>query len=557
MSELFFAIFIVSLVIYGQGLALNRYVLKYNNISEGFFQTFFFGFIFLGFNVVLINFFLPINKFIGSLLLVFSILILIFEIYKNELRIKIFKKIFILTIISFFLIAFSNVNRPDAGLYHLPYISILNENKIIFGISNLHFRFGHISIIQYISSAFNNYIIPIQSLSIPAALIFSSFIYFLFSSLRGNIKKKDYDNSLIFFLLIIISIYSYNRFSEYGNDTPAHIYLLLFFIYIVTKKKNEEYFPNIVLISTFLLLIKPFMVILGFLIFYLFLKQKNKLDIYRNRKIIFSIFLLSLWLIKNLFVSGCLIYPISSLCKKDLIITDIKKTSLEEISGEAWSKDWNNYDNKIYKIEDYNKKFRWTKTWYDNHFNVVIEKFSPILIFLFLIFIFLFLSKQKIKKKKILIENYFLISFFLLFVFLWFVKFPLYRYGSSFLIIFFVYLITLMTKNFEYSKREKNIEYLFNFFLIIAILSFFGKNSLRIYQNLNSHNYFPQIYNLNNKNQINPSKFEKISLNDKGFYFFSNGSLCMYSSSPCTHIELNNIVFSESYNYKMFYKKNK
>ena len=180
MSELFFAIFIVSLVIYGQGLAFNRYILKCNNTSESFFQTFFFGFIFLGFNVVLINFFFPINKFIGTLILVFSILILTLEIYKIKQRKKLFKKFVILAITSFFLIAFSNVNRPDAGLYHLPYISILNENKIIFGISNLHFRFGHISIIQYISSAFNNYIIPIQSLSIPAALIFSSYIYFLF-----------------------------------------------------------------------------------------------------------------------------------------------------------------------------------------------------------------------------------------------------------------------------------------------------------------------------------------------------------------------------------------
>jgi hypothetical protein len=555
MSELFFAIFIVSLVIYGQGLAFNRYILKCNNTSESFFQTFFFGFIFLGFNVVLINFFFPINKFIGTLILVFSILILTLEIYKIKQRKKLFKKFVILAITSFFLIAFSNVNRPDAGLYHLPYISILNENKIIFGISNLHFRFGHISIIQYISSAFNNYIIPIQSLSIPAALIFSSYIYFLFSSLKNILKKKDHKNALIFFLLIVISVYSYNRFSAYGNDTPAHIYLLLFFIYLVAKDKNEEYFPNIILISTFLLLIKPFMIILGFLIFYLFFKQKNKMNIFLNRKIIFSIFFLSLWLIKNLIVSGCLIYPISSLCKKDLIITDIKKTSLEEVSGEAWSKDWNNYKEKNYKIEDYNKKFRWTKTWYDNHFNIVVEKFSPILIFLFLIYLFLFFNKENHKKKKMLTENYFFISFFLLFVFLWFVKFPLYRYGSSFLIIFFVYCMVLITKNFDYSKKEKNIKYLFNFFLIITILSFLGKNSLRIFKDFNSANYFPQIYNLDDNSQTTTSKFEKISLNDKGFYYFSGGNLCMYSNSPCTHIELNNIVFSDSYNYKVFYKK--
>lgn len=153
-------------------------------------------------------------------------------------------------------------------------------------------------------------------------------------------------------------------------------------------------------------------------------------------------------------MSGCLIYPISSLCIKGLIITDIKKTSHEEISGEAWSKDWSNYKEKVYKIEDYNKKFRWIKTWQENHFKIVIEKFIPVLIFLFLIYFILFLYKKKTTRGKNSINDYIFFLFFLLFVLLWFIKFPLYRYGSSFLIVFFVYLIILFTKNFDYSKKK-------------------------------------------------------------------------------------------------------
>ena len=555
MSELIFAIIIVSLVIYGQGIAFNKYILKYNDISENFFQTFFFGFIFLGFNILLINFFLPINKLIGTLILILSVSILIPEIIKYERRNKIIKNFIILTILVFFLIAFSNVYRPDAALYHLPYVSILNESKIILGLSNLHFRFGHISIIQYISSAFNNYLIPIESLSIPAALIFALFIFFLFSFFIKFMKKNEYTNSLIFFLLIIISIYSYNRFSEYGNDTPSHIFLILLFIYIVTKNKDEEYFSNIILISTFLFFLKPFMIILGFFIFYLFIKQKKKLNKLIKPKIIFSIIFLFLWLIKNISVSGCLIYPISSLCIKDLLITDIKKTNHEEISGEAWSKDWSNYKEKIYKIKEYNNNFRWTKTWYENHFKIVIEKFTPILIFLFLIYFLLSLNKQNVKRNQISIDDLIFLLFFLFFVFLWFVKFPLYRYGSSFLIVFFVYLTILFTKNFEYSKKEKNIKFIFSFFLIISVLAFFTKNSLRIYNNFGSGDYFPIIHNIDSNNQSKESSFQKIVLGKKGHYFFSNGKLCMYGKSPCTHIELNNIAFSSSYNYKIFYKK--
>ena len=46
---------------------------------------------------------------------------------------------------------YSNEYRPDAGFYHIPYIQILNENKIILGLANIHSRFGHVSIIQYLS----------------------------------------------------------------------------------------------------------------------------------------------------------------------------------------------------------------------------------------------------------------------------------------------------------------------------------------------------------------------------------------------------------------------
>ena len=64
------------------------------------------------------------------------------------------KKSFIVTCISFLIIIYSTVNRPDAWLYHLPYSNILNEHKIILGVANIHDRFAHISIFQYISSFF-------------------------------------------------------------------------------------------------------------------------------------------------------------------------------------------------------------------------------------------------------------------------------------------------------------------------------------------------------------------------------------------------------------------
>ena len=62
---------------------------------------------------------------------------------------------------------------------------ILNENKIILGISNLHQRFGHTSIMQYLSAIHYNYIfglngivIPLASVAIYSIILFLSFISF-------------------------------------------------------------------------------------------------------------------------------------------------------------------------------------------------------------------------------------------------------------------------------------------------------------------------------------------------------------------------------------------
>ena len=54
----------------------------------------------------------------------------------------------------FLMILLSKIYTPDAGMYHIPYINILNENKIITGLSNLHHRYGHISIMQYLIASF-------------------------------------------------------------------------------------------------------------------------------------------------------------------------------------------------------------------------------------------------------------------------------------------------------------------------------------------------------------------------------------------------------------------
>ena len=560
MLNLILSIIIVILTIHGQGMLFNRIVNCEKNYYKNFNETFIFGIIFLSFNVLLINFFFPINKFIGTIFLATSLIYFFYNIYFSSFKKKYLKKIFILTVITFFILAFSTINRPDAGLYHLPYISILNENKIIFGVTNLHFRFGHISIVQYLSSVFNSFILPKEAITIPLALIFSSIIIFIFGSLKKQLKKNQFYLSIILFFFLIFSIYSYNRYSSYGNDAPSHLFFQLFIIYIILQNKIDiNFFGKISLLSVYLFSIKPFMIVISPVIIYLFFKIYKKKTFLLNRKLIFSLLFLILWIIKNIITSGCLIYPITKSCISKITYLDLNKTKVEEIAGEAWSKDWINYKEKEFDIGSYNKKFRWVSTWLHNHFKIVIEKFGPFFLFLLIFNLVFYLNRDKnenINKHFFCINNHIFLFFILLMVLIWFIKFPLYRFGSSILATFFILTTCYVIKKYSFFLKKQLIKKIINSTVIFAIILFSLKNFNRIFVNINNDTMWPQIYSLKNDFMKSPVKFEKIILNNGGHYFYSHGELCMYSKAPCTHIKLNDIHYSEKLNYfKMFYKK--
>ena len=121
------------------------------------------------------------------------------------------------------ILSYDTVYRPDAYLYHLPFTQILNESKITFGIANIHFRFGHTSILQYLNAIFNNLLFRENGILIPAAIIFSSTVLYFCNEILNNFNKQRVLPYYIF-LLLAYTLYGYNRYSEFGNDTIAHLF---------------------------------------------------------------------------------------------------------------------------------------------------------------------------------------------------------------------------------------------------------------------------------------------------------------------------------------------
>jgi len=500
------------------------------------------GIILTSFIALLLNFFVPLNQNINSF--IFILVILIF-LLKTRLIVKKKEIIFLIisTLICFFLILLSNVNRPDAGLYHLPYIAILNEYKIIFGLNNLHSRFGHVSIIQYLSALNNNYFFKENGIIIPLASI-ASFYYIYFSNEVLKVykqKTKITANSLFSLLVLIYIAFKINGYDGFGNDAIAHLSFFYLISYILKLEKNSFDIAPIFLISVFVFLNKSTMIFAFIIpIFIIFYKNKFYLKKIFNQKLFFPIFFLILLLIKNLVVSGCTIYPIIITCFEYLPWLNINSTIADAISSEAWSKAWPENNNKNMTAEIFIKDFNWVPAWGKKHFIYIINIILP---YVFILFICSFLIKKapasaSKKNIKINLPIFYQIILFTCFIssIFFFIKFPLYRYGYSYLISLIILIFISIIKENICKKKLINLSKVTFYF---AIIIFTSKQGLRIIKNYNE-NYinkpWPRIYSFITNEKIIT---EKIYITDNFFYYLSKDGECMYSSPPCTNYNIN------------------
>ena len=170
--------YIGALILISAGFVINSKLLKLSEEND-YIENCLYGIVFISFISLLINYFTNLNQYVNSLCLLFLIYFFT-KINSHKLK-KVLLCSLLISSIAFLTFILDNTNRPDAGLYHLPYISILNEHKIIFGSANLHWRFGNVSILQYFSAIFNNLIFKDNGILMPLALLYSTFVSFFFN----------------------------------------------------------------------------------------------------------------------------------------------------------------------------------------------------------------------------------------------------------------------------------------------------------------------------------------------------------------------------------------
>ena len=517
-----------------------------------------FGLLILSNIFLIINFITSLNLLINTFIFLFPFLYL-FNL-KKKYKNKFIKNSIIFAIFVLLLISYDTVNRPDAGLYHLPFTSLLNENKIIFGSANLHFRFGHTSIIQYIDAGYFNYLFKDIGILIPRCLFLFSILSFFFSEISRNLKLGKNNFALISLLFFFQIAYDMNRYSYQGNDIPAHL-IFLFNTYFFLKSKISNY-KNFFLIS--LLIIFAFqlkstliMIFIIPLIYTVVFKRFTKFSL--NLRNLIPLSLILFWLTKNIIVSGCLLFPLKESCfsqfrwNSSLIPSlhhNVEKVSEE---NEAWAKGWPDRENKKLNYKQYLNS-DWIYTWFGNHGkNVLLKKLLPLFCLTIFFYIFITIRKKKIigykkSNKLILIKSLVIQSVFLLGSFVWFIKFPTYRYGSSFLIGSIIFLLPfIIIKNFYLKNFEKKIIFHFKILTVFLLLmKYVAKYD-------DNKQFLPNIYSFESK-FYRPLEHKKNVKNRELFYYYTDGNLCMYSPSPCTNLIVSNkLNLDRILGYKIYY----
>jgi len=568
MLEIFLYSYLTSIYFFSVGIFASIKILNVNiNLKTNFFESGLYGVIFISFIALFINFFFELSKNINTVIFSFFFIYIFFKQRKLITKILIIS-IPVATICSLLLI-FETTYRPDAGLYHLPYTNILNSEKIIIGLSNIHFRYGHTSIVQYLSAINNNWVFDDKGIVIPLSIIFSYFLLYLIHEIKN---EKNKIIILFNFIIIAFMCLKLNRYSDFGNDAPAHIF---YFFLISISLKNFEKFTKknmgeVLTVGAYIVFNK-ITLFLGSLIPLIIIIFKKNIRLFDSKIIFFLMLFVFSFFVKNLLVSGCFAFPIEKTCLTKVFWYDLNSNrgsnaKMTMLENEAWTKGWSDQKENRKNFEEYLSSLDWVTLWSKNHGKRALIKMIPFLFLLIVIslIIFRFASDEKntnLQKNNLSYKKIFF-AFLIINIIgsiMWFLKFPVFRYGYSYLVSALAILTTIICWNKIQLIDILKLKKIFGYFTIFLLVILISKNLLRIIKNYDQvykDSPWPKIYSetISNKKNSNQPIYKDNTI----IFYQSTKGLCYYNTSPCTHMldsqfSENEIFFKRKWKYKIFY----
>ncbi len=399
----------------------------------------------------------------------------------------------------------------DAGFYHLNHQLWLRESNQIIGMVNIFWPFGTDSIYEYISaflwfdqsfillhfinlifvicfygfSAYHLFVSKDSLLKYPSLfiMIFSIFDNFGIDGGRNgffyiqSVTAQDLPVAVMFYLvsLMLVQALSKNSFSK------IEYHLFLIFIVFLIQIKLSVVFVGILLIIHVINLIK---------------KKHTTISILFKNTYVY-LFLFTLWTIKSVLVSGCLIFPLNITCFNNIGWYIENSTKKYERISTSYS--------MAYDFQEP------VAIWFSSIINdeirrTVLLNFLASLLIILLLRKILFIKKDKIVFVKKII-NYYIFFNLTYFIFAG----PTPRYGIG-LIMFSIAVLGINLKLKNYENLEKKL------FIPIVILSVLSVPRLASYRsfdfNFNPSLVVPDVAYINTfQNWVEPETGDKCWIN--------------------------------------------
>lgn len=332
MNNLIFVVFYIFLFFFGKGI-VSFFKIYFSN--DLYFKNLYpiFSLFLIGNINILINFFFPIREL--SIILYIIYLLIAFIGFIKIINEK-FEGIKLINLIVIpFLISFSSYGikfHYDAGAYHLNFQNWTYENKIVIGLSNLNPYYSYGSIQEYIFNQFRFFELNLLFFFVELTFI-TSFLCFVFSLLRQNTNSFLRNSSFFILLYLFLDNFGYKGG---GNgaiqiqmvskpDTAVGtlwiIVCMLVLNNLIEKHTDEKQQFTILLFSLFAFQLKSNAAPLIFLIIYYHFIFRKDIKLFTKPNL-FLVSILSIFVLKNILISGCLLFPIISSCINSLSWTN-------------------------------------------------------------------------------------------------------------------------------------------------------------------------------------------------------------------------------------------
>ncbi|MBC8333767.1 MAG: hypothetical protein H8E29_00740 [Anaerolineales bacterium] len=415
----------------------------------------------------------------------------------------------------------------DTNLYHAQTIRWIESYRVVPGLGNLHGRLAFNSSWLLLHALFSFSFLEWGSFhALSGFFAFLMLCYFIrgsYNLLQGKNKLENWGATI----LVLLSFYIMGGYIKSpGTDLPAILLVWIIFILWVEffdfDKGDEIFYLIITAVSLYAITVKLSVFPVSLLVGYIWaMLVKNKQ--WKTLIVLLTIsgFILLPWLVRNIILSGYLIYPFAGINIFDfdwkIPVEEVRRVNYG-ILGFARLPGWGDAVDMPMR--------EWFKLWYQNKtLNQKIVFQAAILSPLGLIVQLLIQRWSKHNKKTM---PHYLFLFIALYtgVLFWFFQAPLFRFGYSFLIsVTILGYLPIFIKIFNnFNKRFMNIITWLIVSGIFVYLGYFFIYTVRL-ETYNERIVFPSDYM--------ESIVDPCPLGDLDIFCVRARGQCNYDAFPC------------------------